>query len=166
MGVDLRSVQLVVAQHLLDGPHVHAVLQHQRGGSMPQLVGGILTGIEPRLRQTFFHHGVDCGSADPLVLGGEEECIRIPTGDRPPHRQILGDGVLAGVVQVDDADLVALAEDPQGVILDVGEIQSHQLADPQAAVEKQRQDAVVSLLIFSIHRSQKLETFIQSQVFR
>ena len=30
--------------------------------------------------------------------------------------------VLAGVVQVDDADLVAFAQHPQCVVLDVGEI--------------------------------------------
>ena len=39
VGVDLRGIQVVMAQDLLDRPHVHAVLQHQRGGGVAQLVG-------------------------------------------------------------------------------------------------------------------------------
>ena len=56
-------------------------------------------GSDARLTQPLFHHGVDRGAADPLVLGGEEEGVCVPAGDGPPHCQIFGDGVLAGVVQ-------------------------------------------------------------------
>ena len=165
MGVDFRGVQMVVAQHLLDGPDVHAVLQHQRGGGVPQLVGAVLRRVDARLTQPLFHHGVDRGAADPLVLRGEEEGVCVPAGDGPPHCQIFGDGVLAGVVQVDDPDLVALAKNPQGIFLDVGEVQTHQLADPQPAVEEQRQDTVIPLLIFAVHGVQKLDALVQGQVF-
>ena len=96
---------------------------------------------------------------------GEEEGVCVPAGDGPPHCQIFGDGVLAGVVQVDDPDLVALAKNPQGIFLDVGEVQTHQLADPQPAVEEQRQDAVIPLLIFAVHGVQKLDALVQGQVF-
>jgi len=165
VGVDLRGIQVVVAQHLLDRPDVHAVLQHQRGGGVPQLVGAVLRRIDARLAQPLFHHGVDRGAADALVLGREEEGIFIPAGDGPPHRQVLGNGVLAGVIQIDDADFVAFAQHPQGVVLNVVEIQAHQLADPQAAVEEQRQDAVIPLLVFAVHSVQKLDALIQGQVF-
>ena len=90
MGVDFRGVQMVVAQHLLDGPDVHAVLQHQRGGGVPQLVGAVLRRVDARLTQPLFHHGVDRGAADPLVLGGEEEgvCAARPVMGRRTARYL------------------------------------------------------------------------------
>ena len=109
MGINLRGVQMVVAQDLLHGPDVHTVLQHQRGGGMPQLVGGILAGVDAGFTQPLFHHGMDGGPADALVLGGQKQRVGIPASDGPPHRQPAFDGVLAGVVQIDDADLVAFA---------------------------------------------------------
>ena len=36
--VDLRRVQILVAQNLLQGSNVHTVLQHERGSRVPQLV--------------------------------------------------------------------------------------------------------------------------------
>ena len=46
VSVDLRGVQVVVSQHLLEGAHVHAVLQHQRGRRVAELVGGVLAGVQ------------------------------------------------------------------------------------------------------------------------
>ena len=60
---------MVVAQNLLYSPNVHAVLQHQSGGSVPQLVGGILAAVDTGLVLTLFSDGMDRGTADALILG-------------------------------------------------------------------------------------------------
>ena len=127
MGVDLGGVQVVMAQDLLNGPDIHAVLQHQRGGGVPQLVGGILTGVDPSLGEALFHHGVDAGAADALIPGREEEGVGVPPGDGPPDGEILLQRHLAGLVEIEDADLVSLAQDPQRLALDITAIQPHQL---------------------------------------
>ena len=36
-----------MAQHLLKGAYIHAVLQHQGGGGVAQLVGGVLGAVQP-----------------------------------------------------------------------------------------------------------------------
>ncbi|CAN3987348.1 50S ribosomal protein L28, partial [Dysosmobacter welbionis] len=51
------------------------------------------------------------------------------------------------------------------MLLDVGEVQTHQFADPQPAVEEQRQDTVIPLLIFAVHGVQELDALVQGQVF-
>ena len=49
MGVDLRGIQVVMSQNLLDRPDVHAVLQHQRCRRVPQLMRRILGGVQTGL---------------------------------------------------------------------------------------------------------------------
>lgn len=59
-------------------------------------------------------------------------------GDGSPHRQILLQSRLTRLIEVDDADLVALAQHVEGLSLNVTAVQADQLGDPQTAVEKQR----------------------------
>ena len=56
-----------MAQNLLHGLDVHAVLQHQRRRCMAQLVRGILRRVEPGLAQVLFHQRMDRRAADALV---------------------------------------------------------------------------------------------------
>ena len=49
MGVDLRGIQVVMSQNLLDRPDIHAVLQHQRCRRVPQLMRRILGGVQTGL---------------------------------------------------------------------------------------------------------------------
>ena len=46
VSIDLRSIQMLMAQYLLDCSHIHAVLQHQRSGGMTKLVGRVLGAVE------------------------------------------------------------------------------------------------------------------------
>ena len=69
---------------------------------------------------------------------GEEQGVLVPAGDGPPHRQILLQSRLTRLIEVDDADLVALAQHVEGLSLNVTAVQADQLGDPQTAVEKQR----------------------------
>ena len=45
MGVNLRGVEVLVTQNFLHSFDIHAVLQHQRCGSMAELMGGILLAV-------------------------------------------------------------------------------------------------------------------------
>ena len=56
--VYLRRVQVLVAQDLLHGAHIHAVLDHQGRSRVPQLVGGVFAGVKPGLQDGLFNHGV------------------------------------------------------------------------------------------------------------
>ena len=153
-----------MAQHLLYRLHIHAVLEHERGGGVAELVGGVSGAVQSGLGEVLFHQGVDVGAADALVPGGEEEGVLIPAADGPAHRQIPLQGGLAGVVEVDNAYLVALAQHPQRVPLDVRQVQADQLRDPQAAVEKNSQDAVVPLLVGAVHAGKQLQALVQGQI--
>ena len=96
---------------------------------------------------------MDAGAADALIPGGEEEGVGVPPGDRPSDGEILLQRRLAGLVEIEDADLAALTQDPQRLTLDIASIQPNQLRDPESTVQKQRQDAVIPLLIGAIHRA-------------
>ena len=108
MRVDLSGIQVIVPQNFLHGPDIHAVLQHQRGGGVPQLVGGVLTGVDASLGKALFHHGVDTGAADALIPGGEEEGIGVSSRNGPPDGEILLQCRLASLVEIEDTDLVAM----------------------------------------------------------
>ena len=85
-----------MAQNLLHGLDVHAVLQHQRRRHMAQLVRGILRRVEPGLAQVFFHQRMDRRAADALVAGGEEEGVLIAPDDGAAHGEIAVERFLAG----------------------------------------------------------------------
>ena len=72
---------------------------------------------------------------------------------------------MTGLVHINDTDLIAFAQDPQGIVLDISEIQTDELGDSKAAVQEQCQYAIISFLIFSVNSVQQLETFFQSQIF-
>ena len=116
-----------MAQNFLHGLDIHAVLQHQRGRRVPQLVTGISFTVQPRARQMLLYQGVDRGPADALVLAGEEQCVPVLAADRSSHRHVLGQRVLAGAVEIHYPHLVALAQHPQRIVLDVIDIQPSQL---------------------------------------
>ena len=88
----------------------------------------------------------------------------ILTGDGPPHRQVATQGIFARLVQIHHTDFVALAQHPQRVILHIGDVQADQLGNTQAAVQKQRQDAVITLPIRPIHRIQQGNALVQRQI--
>ena len=81
VGIDLSRVQVLVAQHLLESTHIHAVLQHQGGGGVAQLVGGVLGAVQPGSGQMLFHQLVDRRPGDPLAVArGDEQGVLIQQG--------------------------------------------------------------------------------------
>ena len=166
MRVDLRRIKVLMAQNLLHGLDVHAALQHQRRRCVAQLVRGILRRVEPGLAQVLFHQRVDRRAADALVAGGEEEGVLIAPDDGAAHGEIAVERFLARVVEVDDAHLVSFTEHAQRVVLNVRGVERAKLGNTQAAVQKERQDAVIPLAVLSVHRGQQLHAFFQGEVFR
>ena len=122
MGVDLRGIQVVVAQDFLNGPDVHTVLQHQRGGGVAQLVGGVFALIDSSGGEALFDHGVNGGPADPFIPGGEKEGVGVPADDGTANGQIALQGVLTGVIQIKNSNLIAFAQNPQGIVLNIPEV--------------------------------------------
>ena len=153
-----------MAQQLLERAHVHAALEHERGRCVPQLVGGDGVCVQTGLQQRLVHHHLDGVHTDPLAPGGEKDGVFVRGGD------VLADGkpvvqrLDAGVVEIDDPLLAALAVDQQTVLPDVGQIQSDHLRDSQAAVEEKTEDAVIPLLVFSVHRREQPLTLFQRQI--
>ena len=88
----------------------------------------------------------------------------ILAGDGPPHRQIPRQCVLARLVQVYHANLVAFAQHPQRVVLNIGDVQANQLGNTQPAVQEQRQNTVIPLPVRPIHRVQQGKALVQRQV--
>ena len=46
MGINLSGIQMLMTQNFLKGSHIYTVLQHQCGGGVAQLVGGIQAGVQ------------------------------------------------------------------------------------------------------------------------
>ena len=136
MGINLRGVQMVVPQDFLNCPDIHTVLQHQRGGGMAQLVGRILGAVDSSFAQALFHHGVNRGTADAFVLCRQKQCVGISACDGPPDSQPAFQRVLTGVIQINDAHFIAFAQHPQGIVLDVAQVQANQLRNSQTAIEE------------------------------
>ena len=136
MGIDLGRVQMVVTQDLLESPDIYAVLQHQGGGGVPELVGGILGAVQPGGQQVLFDQLLHRRFGDAFPQAAEEQGVFVDDLLAAPDRQIAVQGAPAGVVEVDHPLFVALAQDPQAVLPDIGQIESDKLGDPQAAVEE------------------------------
>ena len=68
MGINFGGVQVLVAQNLLHRLYVHAVLQHQRGRRVPQLVAGIFFAVQPGGGEVLFKNGQMVGAVG--ISGG------------------------------------------------------------------------------------------------
>ena len=79
--------------------------------------------------------------------------------------QIFSDRRQAGVIQIDHSFLIALAQYPKPtfVHIHVLYVDSHQLTEPDAAVEKQHQYAVIPLWLIGFHGGQHPQAFLQGQ---
>ena len=106
------------------------------------------------------HHG----AADALVPFRKEQRVPVFSADGTPHLQIAVQGILAGVVQIHHADFVSLPQYPQGVVLDITNVQPDQLRDTQAAVEKQRDNAEIPLFMLAVHSVQEGKGVVQRQI--
>ena len=99
MGVNFRGVQVFMSQDLLDGFHIHAILQHQRGRRVAKLMRGILGTVQTGLGQMLFHQCMNIGAADPLISGGQEQRILVPAADWTAHSQIPFQSGFTGIIQ-------------------------------------------------------------------
>ena len=67
MGVNLRGIEMLMAQNFLHSFDIHAVLQHQCGGSMAELMGGILLAVQSRSTEVFLYQMMDGRTGNALV---------------------------------------------------------------------------------------------------
>ena len=112
----------------------------------------------------FFHQRMDHGTTDAPVLPGEKQCVFIPPGNGPAYRHIPRKRILAGLIEIDHTDLIAFAQHTQGIIVNIRDVQADQLRYPQTAVQKQRQNAVVTLTVGAIYALQQGKGLIQRQI--
>lgn len=112
-----------------------ALLIHQRGGGMPQFMSGIILRAV-YLLEIPFDNVMDALQADSFVETAEKQRVFILDAIHGAHLQVLPDGVLASLVQIQEAFFVAFTAHPQGIVpADVLQIQTSQFRPPQAAVE-------------------------------
>ena len=116
MRVYLRRVQVLVAQDLLYGAHIHAVLDHQGRRRVPQLVGGVFAGVKPGLQDGLFHHSVYALAPHTLAAVGDEKGFLRAAHHLCAHRLISLDCSLTGFVEVNNALLAALAKNTEAVL--------------------------------------------------
>ena len=122
VGVDLRRVQVLVPEDVLHRLDVHTAGEHHRRRRVAQLVGGVLAAVEPGGGQMLFDEVVHCRNADAVFLLGAKQRPIVRENDLLTLWQVRVDGVLAGLAEVDKALLVALADDPQPVRVDIGAV--------------------------------------------
>ena len=127
MGINLCCIQMIVSQNFLNSPDIHTILQHQRGGGVPQLVRRILSAVNSGFTQALFHHSMNRGTADTFVLRRQKQCVGIPACDGTTDGQPAFQSVLTGVIQINDAHFIAFAQHPQGIVLNIAQIQAYQL---------------------------------------
>ena len=119
---------MVVAQHLLKGAHVHAVLEHQGCRGMAQLVGGVLCAVQSGGGQMLFHQLVDgCPGDSAAVLKGDEQRVLIHQGEHIPLCDPVGQGAETCLIEIEHPFLVPLAQHPELISPNIGYIQADEL---------------------------------------
>ena len=129
-------------------------------------MGGVFAAVQPGGGEALLEHVVDPVLGDPGMPAGDEQGVGVCRAGLGAHGQPVLDGALTGGVEVDHPLFIALAQYPQPVSSNVGEIQPHQLRDPQAAVQKQGDDAEISFGIVSVDGLQQLDALVQGQIAR
>ena len=108
---------------------------------------------------------MDCRHADAVLVPGAKEGAVVGQLDLVPFLQVGINGLSAGRAEVDKALLVALANHPNAVLIDIRQIQPHQLTAPDAAVQEEHENGVVPFLIWPGNCLQKCSGFLHSQIF-
>ena len=148
-----------MAQNFFQCAHIHAILIHQCGGGVTQFVGGIFFAPQAGHLQLTAHHPFHRLLIDAPSYPADKKGLGIFGTGLDSFGQIGFDGLLAGVVEIDHSLFVALAQHLKGVSPHIGKVDAYQLGDPQAAVEKQGNDAIISLGIGALHMAQQLHAF-------
>ena len=106
----------------------------------------------PAAARCFFHQLVDGRPGDPAaVLKGDEQRVLIHQSEHIPLCDPVGQGAETCLIEIEHPLLVALAQNPELISPNIRYIQPDELRDPEAAVEKQGQDTVISGLVDSVH---------------
>ena len=142
MGVDLRGVELLVTEDLLEHAYVDvARLIHQGCGGMTELVHRVVLCLEPCQPEVFVNHCLHGFDAHALIEAAEKECavVHVRIFCTLALGNVFQKRGLTSLVEINDALLASLTRDAQGTELgvDVREIDADQLGEPHAAVEKQ-----------------------------
>ena len=114
-----------MAQHLLQGPHVHAVLQHQGGGGVAQLVAGVEGRVQTRLQKPLFYHIMDSRRGHAGVGAGEEEGVFVRRRLVVPLLQPVVQRLPAGLVEENHPFFVAFAQHTELFLPDIGQVKTN-----------------------------------------
>lgn len=68
--VNLCCVQMLMAQDFLESTYIYAILEHQGGRSVPQLVAGVQRGVQTGFFQPLLDHIMNRISGHSGVLAG------------------------------------------------------------------------------------------------
>ena len=109
MGIDLGRIQVIVPQYLLQSPHINAVLQHQRSRCVPELVGGIHTGIQSGSGKTLFYHIVYRVRCHTGMASCDKESVFVNNTLSAPNSQPIVNGLPTGFVEEQNPLFVTLA---------------------------------------------------------
>ena len=131
---------------------------------MAQLVTGVERTVQSGFLQALLDHIMDRIPGHPGMAAGEKKGVRIGRRLMGALLQPVVQGGPAGVVEKQNALLVTLTQNADLIFPYVGHIQGHQLRDSQAAVEEERQDAVIPGPIGLVHRFQELDALIQLEI--
>ncbi len=110
MGIDFCGGDTGMAEDLLQGPDIHlAVLVHQGGSGMTQLVDRITARIKAGSQQIVFQKQLDCFCTDPPAQAADKQGFGIAQIAAWADSQIFIEGGNTGSIQVDGPFLAPFA---------------------------------------------------------
>lgn len=151
VGVDLGGGDFLVAQHLLHGAQVGAVLHQLGGEAVTERVGRDVLTDARRLYRLLKEHE-DVVAAEVCTVAVEEDVLVLAR----LGRDVGSDGADVGEQQIQGVGvdghpplLGALAEDKEALFLgiDVGEFEVHQFGDTEATAVEHLDNDVVAFLV-------------------
>ena len=175
VGIDFRGIQVLMAQHLLHGFHIHAPGEHQRCRSVPELMGRILGGVQSGIQNMLLHQPMNGVGGHTAVRGNAVFCLflgqkqgtaHIVLNGRGERGVVSGNGLLAGFAHIDRAFFVSFAQNTQAIIVNIAIIQPSQLRNSQAAVQEHHQNCKITLSIPAFDIGKQCLRFLQGQILR
>ena len=129
VGVNLGRIEIAVAQNLLQGTRVNAVLQHQRSRGMTELVRGVSCRVQPGQTQFFFNHLLDTAHTEAAVFLTDKQRVLVFFGDLfvVADREIVVDRFTASVAEENDAFFVSFAQHAQMILIYIVNIKRNKL---------------------------------------
>lgn len=159
-----------VSEKLFKGQNVRiAVLVHKRCGCVAELMGGNSLSVKSCFFQRVLHDLLNASLGDTRITAAYEQsrlidCLRIIRA----YRHVSFKSVHAGGIEVHHALLASLSKNLHALLgeVDIPDIDPDKLAQTHTAVEKQRQDAVISDRIAVVRRIKEFQALVKREELR